>query len=281
MGPAAARIAFCAAWLGAACSSGAAPLAASVAVERSLYDAREQLPSTSFVLNREFGALDGGSLGASAIDSSGGWEASLRHLSGGLSYRGLSQFGMPIETRTDLKLERFEFAFDPLGTVSIGRGDVGLAVALAHQRIDRRIRASIFSSALAEVLSSSEVGLRARAAMPLSIGAWPAEIALRLEGWRPWQQRLSVDTGGVYDAFRLEPAPRNSWRIDAGLTLRLNGAMTMRAALGASWLRFGNSDAAPIYRSGLPAGIASYPGSRQRLRTIEVQWQWSFDESLR
>jgi hypothetical protein len=272
------RVGFGAAWVTVTCGvASAATYDTTVAVERSAYEAREQLPGSSFVFNRELGYLSGGALKASVRFGDRAWEASVRALSGDLAYRGFSQFGLPIETRTDLSLARFELAVEVPGALAIGRGEARGALALARQSIDRRIRPSATSGELTELLETSEVGVRARLGMPLLLGGRPAAAALRVEAWRPWRQRLGVDSAGVLDMFQLEPSPRNSLRLEAAIAVSMTDSSALGATVGASWLRFGKSDAAPVSTAGRPAGVAIYPGSRQRLRTIEVHWTWSFD----
>lgn len=239
------------------------------------YDARESTGG-GFELNREQGKLDGLAVGFSLHGPAGQWSLLARQDKGRIAYRGVNQLMLPVVTRTHLKVQVLELQWTPDWRARLGPIDLGGALELAQQRIDRAIQPSPSSQALSEVLEITWI----RAAV---VAEWPFHPTLSLKvreslAW-PLRQELGVETFGAFDPFSLRPRARASHGAHAGIEWRpIEG---LRAGLwveGERW-RFGRAPARTVYRDGEAAGSASYPGSRQKLEGARLRMEYSLPAS--
>lgn len=233
----------------------------SLAVLRLDYDARET-GSNGVVLNREQGHLAGLQLEAGADVGGGRWTLQGQYAEGSPDYAGFSQIGLPLRTVTDLRLSSLGLQWAPMAGLPLQSATLRPWIGLLHRRIDRHIRPSRRSLALNEQLDLTLVQGALELNAPLGT-AWTAQFQATLD-W-PLHQRLDVDTGGVYDALRLDLAARASYELRVRLAYKLTGGWQVALQLSYAELRIGSADARVLTRGGVPAGLADYPGSHQRL----------------
>lgn len=240
------------------------------------YDAREYLGDSRFLLNREKGRLVGGSL-ALVVAPASGLIGQVRYTSasGLIDYQGLSQFGLPVATKTRLALERLQLAAAPANGWSIGPGRSWGELTMARQQLDRSIRASPTSLPLRERIVSWEFGVGAGYAAAHHAAGFPLEIAFRLSATTPLEQHLTVDSFGEFDEALLRPAARASGSAHWEAALHASPDTRIGVAYAVRWMRFGPAPARSLSRDGQPVGQISYPGSRQTIRSILVHVSWS------
>lgn len=225
------------------------------------YRATEYRPGTPLVLNREEGHLH--TLALRAGQCAGSWcvSGALSHGSGQLDYQGYTQIGLPLSTRTDLRITELSVQGGPHGAwpaLALGwRVDAGWQ----HRRIHRAIQATPFSAPLTETLSADDAVNTLTLHWPADVTAWHLETQAR-QSW-PLQQRLRVDSHGRYDPFVLRPAARSHSQIGVAVRSASHGPWQFGAGWRHQQLHFGASDARTLTRNGQLAGVASYPGSTQ------------------
>ena len=207
----------------------------------------------------------------------GAWavRAAFRQGTGTVDYRGQTQLGLPLLTRTGITNRELDMTVGyrwrpaPLARVGV----VGGAETL---RTTRDIHSTAFSTELTETLTSQRwvIGPEIRGSLPV-VGRL-LRIAASLQFTRPWSQDLSVDTHGVTDALTLEPQPRWSQRLEVEATCPVGPSVDIGISASHEILHAGASPAVTAYRGGLPVGSASYPGNEQRVQHVSVVANWHF-----
>ncbi|EHR70182.1 hypothetical protein BurJ1DRAFT_1310 [Burkholderiales bacterium JOSHI_001] len=234
---------------------------------RAHYESRETLPG-GLVFNQEQGTVSGLRVEmAAALTDGWMWRASAWHQGNAVDYQGLNQLALPIRTRTDLRLTTLEVTLGQRAGWAIATGSLHADVGLAWHRIDRDIRPSVLSLRALERLSAS----RALAGLTWSTEAWPGvNVAARAHLAWPLHQRLKVDTFGELDTYALAPQSRASMRWQLHARWPLAAGWGLVAQLEAAQSRYGPSDQVTVHRQGRPAGVSSYPGSEQWLRSMAL-----------
>ncbi len=245
----------------------------SLSAGRTRYDAVEP-GSVGGPFNRESGSLDRRAIGLA--QSFGAWRlgGQFSRASGSVDYAGQTQFALPLVTtsgvvREDLALsvQRLWPAFGERMTLSLGAGASALRSA-------RDIRATPFSSELSETLRARQWLLEAGASTNGALLDRPLRFSFTARSSRPWRQTLAVDAHGLFDPLELEPQPRWSWQF--GLAAQWQMAPAWALGLQAGWDRYrpGVGDSRAALRNGVPVGSASYPGSDQRMRSLDLVLNW-------
>ena len=229
------------------------------------YLARER--SGGVLLNQDSGDLSGGALALTATWAPVAWRLSARSLQGGIAYRGYTQLGLPLQTQTDLRWRHWHGWAGPSDRVQTTVGSFGIAAGAGQLVLRRAIRATARSLPVTETLRLGLVSAGGDWQLPLPGGGL-------LHGQLQWHhalvRRLAVDSGTVLDPYHLEPG-RSGWAsLGAGLQWPLAAGVHLVATLAHDALRVAAAPARVVYRQGQPAGISSYPGSRQRLQTIGI-----------
>lgn len=245
---------------------------ASVEIAHRDYDARERTPEGT-ELNRERGGLDGVALGLAVDSAWGRWSVQAAHEQGDAGYTGVSQTGIPVRTVTDLRVQRLELRWEPAWQVRQGNLTLGGHAGLAHQRLDRAIRASDVTGPLTEELDATWL----RGGMQLSVSlaaSWTLQAEAHL-AW-PLQLDLGVDSFGVHDNFSLQPRRRISDLIAAGVTWQATSRVRAGLWLSRRHWRFGRSSERPLRQDGVMVGTAAYPGSDQLLDGVSLRLEYQF-----
>jgi hypothetical protein len=178
----------------------------------------------------------------------GALRASAALAAGTLDYAGQTQAGVPLATDSSHRDIELGLAWRPFAPAAWGEG--WLTLAALQQR--RQIASTPQAQGLRETTALLLPGLRW--SRPFDAGGWRWEpsVALRASVW----QRLDVDSGGTFDAVRLEGGRRRE------LVLALQGG---RAGSpwhwGLTWSRARQDASAPqpLYRAGAPAGFVREP----------------------
>lgn len=222
------------------------------------------------LFNQEHGRLHG--LQARAGAGHGPWRLGVEAaaLRGTPGYAGLTQAGLPLATRTQLgwyeASARLDRGFDVAPGLQFAAG-----LGLQWRLIDRAIQPTASSGALTERLDLR--GWHAHLA-----AQWQAAPAWHLSGWwraeRFTTAHLDVDAHGTFDPFGLSPADGRGrvWGLQA--TWQAEPAWAVNAGWSATHLRVGASAPRVVTQGGLPAGLASYPGSTQWLRAWHLGVVW-------
>jgi hypothetical protein len=218
-------------------------------------------------LDREQGELRGGQL---EIKGEAGWTsgwAEVDSMAGKPAYQGQTQIGIPLSTQTRLSLTDIRFAAGP-AAISLSAGDrVWLQVGMQQVRIGRNILATPQTGALEETLQSRSWLVRSEWQH-----AFAGHPALRLDGSAhyasPQSQSLQVNTFGVFDPLVLHPASGHEWAVDGGFSYEFPAGWRLRWGASYTQMRFGSSAAQLATRGGIPAAVASYPGSQQSVARI-------------
>lgn len=245
-------------------AAGAADLR--VAAVSARYDARETT-SGGTVLNRENGRLDGAAVALAAPLFGLGWEATASRRGGTVAYDGFTQIGIPLATRTRLRIERVGLSATAPARLNLGPAQVGATAGIELERIGRAIGATGFSLPVTELLRSTRLVLGVDARLPLGRGV---ELGLEARALEPFEQRLKVVTFGELDDFTLAPRRRTGGTLALTLEAALAPGWRLQAAYRAERLRFGSAPAVTITQGGQFAGFSSYPGSHQRLDTLQI-----------
>jgi hypothetical protein len=251
---------------GMAAAANAAGPSVDVDISTRQYKARET--DDGLVLNREEGTLHGLAFSV-AVDSWGGrWTLHAANESGTLLYAGQNQSGLPVVTLTDLNVQQVALRWTPAWHLVIGPASLESHAELAHQSIERAIRQGPGSLPLTENLQA--LWLRSGAAITVSLAP---DWSVQFGGQLAWQlaQQLHVDSFGIYDEFTLQPRARLSTRLSAGITWHARPDLHIGLHASQERWRFGPASEEPIYRGGVLAGDAEYPGSRQRLNGFDLQ----------
>jgi|GEM_PF-2253338 len=251
-----------------------APAPSSAWVHASLvhlpYASSERLGQ--LVLNRERGDLVGAHVQLGMSSGAGTLAIDLQQAGGGLDYNGLTQLGLPLNTQTRLRMERVGLAASPAWPrMPLADGLLTAQLGLQQLRIDRRIEPTARSAGLREQLRLDLIAVGLRWRQPLA-----AQTRIQLDlGWlQPVDARLRVDTGGVIDGYTLRPRHRGWPTADAALHCALGGGLSASIGLRLEQPRIGSSPPLAITRLGRPAGISSYPGSRQRWHGLALGLTW-------
>lgn len=240
---------------------------ASIELTARRYDARETAPG-DFVLNREHGRLHGFALSVADDSPLGRWRLQAGREGAAVGYQGLDQLGRPISTTTDLRVDVLALRWIPAVATHLGAARLSGYLELAQHRLERAIRPGPRSLALSERLDTTWLRGGLQLAAPLA-PSW----LVRAEATRSWPlvQGLRVDTGGLYEPFRLEPRRRPSDRWSLAVSWVPSAGWRLGLTASDEVWRFGAADARPVRRDGVVAGTAAYPGSRQRLRGWTLQ----------
>ncbi len=213
------------------------------------------------LFNRENGTLTGSYLRGGYIK--GPWRSVVeyRNISGTIDYQGQTQFGIPIESQTDLKYSQSGI----LTAYQAGNTPLYAGIALRSRDLERRIRATPITQALHETLRQTEWG-------PVVGAAWdPAEnisFSVQFMALITERSTLDVDFLGSYDAGKLT-LPRNSSR-DLQITLLYRIDPSYSFAIEVCGQRFTPEKSSPalLTTNGIPVGLYNYPGSTQDIWTL-------------
>ena len=238
------------------------------------YSADER-QSNGDLLNHEEGNLWRTTLGLQ--HAAGPWlvRGDFRESRGTLDYTGRTQLGLPLLTTTALSHRDLEVAAGYRWPLA-GTSSVAVIAGVEVLRTFRDIRATAFTTALTETLTSRRGALGSRAQTAVTVAGRPLRLAVSVDATRPWSQDLSVDTHGLTDALVLHPRPRWGRRVDFEAMWQVAGSIALGVSAGQEVLRIGSAPSVTAYRSGLPVGSASYPGTVQRLGHISGTFGWRF-----
>lgn len=235
------------------------------------YASTERLGSV--VVNRESGNLTGAAVRLGLDLRAGTLALALQQTGGTLNYRGLTQFGLPLQTQTQLRMDLVGLTVSPAWS-QMTLADARLTAQFGVQllRIDRQIEPTAKSARLQEQLRLDllVVGLRWR--HPLSDRT---ELNLAVDWSQPVRAALRVDAGGVIDTHTLRPRHRGWPAADVALHRTLGGGLSASIGLRLEQPQIGSAPAVVITRQGLPAGLSAYPGSHQRLHSLAVGLHWA------
>ena len=238
------------------------------------YNAEEQTQEIG-ILDEESGDLRGGTVALGARVQHWTLALGAELADGTLAYTGRSQpFLFPITTTT--RLERRN------GTVSFGYqwetgtdSTLAVNVEASRREFGRDIRPSPLTSALTETTRSSAAGVRIEWRQILlhryGLG-WSGHLLAEV----PFRQTLEVDSHGVYDGFDERPGSRPYYGLALGPQLKVAENISVFAQFGYSLQRYAASPAVLIRKGGVPAGTASYPGSRQVMVSSQLGVNFSF-----
>lgn len=240
-------------------------LEAGVAAGAVQVRADEQLQGAAF--NAERGTVDGATAWVRHARGPFGLELRAEGERGSLAYDGRTQFGLPLQTRTQWRREALAFGAHAWGAVP-GLPDalqLGAALQLRSWRSRRAIQPTFFTSELIESFSVADAGFG-----PVLRWAWGGDATARWQldaRWltvRPHRQVLRVDAPGVFDPVALAPARRSGRQAELALAWRPApggwGAWQLQASWGHERFRAGPSDTALVQRGAVPVGLVLYPG---------------------
>lgn len=240
---------------------------------RAHYVSEEPAPDGR-IFNREVGTLLPVRLGV--VHTVDAWSvvASLGEARGVIDYQGQTQFGVPLVTRTDLSRRSVGVAVSHRFRPFDAGPDISLGGGIESLRTVRDIRETPITTRLTETLHTRQWALTSSVSHSEMWGGLPLRVAASLQLDRPASHTLSVDTHGLVDPIELRPGKRWGARmaIDVGLAVGSQGELSLRA--GFERYRPGASDARTVFSGGLPSGVASYPGSTQRIRELAAQFTW-------
>ena len=235
------------------------------------YTASERLGAVE--LNRERGSMTGARLRLGVVARVGTLSLDVEQLHGDLGYRGYTQFGMPLQTQTRLRMDRFGLTLAPAWPAALALADGALTPQLGLQQrwLDRRIAATAVTTPLNERLRLDllDLGLRWQRSLPAG-----SRLNLGLHWLQPVGTALRVDTGGVVDTHTLRPSHRGWPAAELVLHRTLAAGLSASVGLRLEQPQIGSAPARAITRQGLPAGVSSYPGSQQRWHSLALALNW-------
>jgi len=230
------------------------------------YHAAEATPS-GFVFDSEQGSLQGGQIEAGIATDPILTHFVYRTSAGNLAYQGHNQIGLPLRTRTDLRLSELRLGLGPSRTWPVGGGGLGGELGAAEQQIKRDILPSPMSGPLTETMRTRSLFVGASWLRPLSRASRFSCIT-SLQYQRSRSRELRVDAHGAVDTLTLYPGAASAWLADLGLRYAPSPAWWLQINAGYTSMRFGTASPRIAMRAGMPAAIVSYPGSSQNIREI-------------
>jgi hypothetical protein len=258
-----------AAALAAALIGGPLPLAqaleAGVAGGAVQLRADEQLQGAAF--NAERGTVDGAAAWVRHEHGPFGLRLRADGEHGSVAYDGRTQFGLPLQTRTQWRREALALDAHAWSRLP-GLPDtlqLGAALQLRSWRSRRAIQPTFFTSELIESFSVADAGLGPAVRWAWGDGArarW--QLDARWLAVRPYRQVLRVQAPGVFDPVVLAPARRSGSQGELALAWRPApgpvGAWQVQAAWAHERFQAGPSDLALVQRGPVPVGLVVYPG---------------------
>jgi hypothetical protein len=170
---------------------------------------------------------------------------------GGLDYRGQTQAGAPLQTRTGQRELGLALAWRPLAPAA--GGEAWLTLSALQQR--RRIASTPQALGLRETSTLLSPGLRWSTRFEAAGWRWQPSLEVRASV----HHRLEVGFGGVFDDARLQGGRRRELAL--GLQAGPTGS-PWQWGLAWSQARQAASEAQAIRRGGAPAGTARQPRIR-------------------
>jgi hypothetical protein len=229
------------------------------------YTSTERAPSGG-VLDRESGALGGGSLSAGLSWRHWRLELAASLVLGTINYQGHTQRGLPLTTQT--RLQHLQLALRP--TYQIVSTPFFIGASLEDRTIDRRIEATMLAQGLHETLNQWQLG-------PLWGARWESSFGLWVELWArvvwTFASTLDVDFEGLYDNGTLSLPSSDAESAAIDLSYAIVPRVSVSAEAKGETFRPAPSASVPLTRNGVPVGIYNYPGS--------VQDQWSVSIGVR
>lgn len=260
--------------LGTSLQCAGAPFDIAGTLLETRYNAAETA-SSGFVLDSEQGPLRGAALRLGAQGYGLAAQTEFGRQSGALHYEGRTQLGVPLQTQTDLALNETRVLAGPAGSLDVLGAQLRVQGGVTLREIRRDILATLLSSRATETLRNRTWTGRLAWLQPLAEQpAVALEASVQIE--IPWHQDLTVNTYGALDPFVLAPASRPGWSADLRPTWTPAPGWRAWFEFDYAALRYGSGPAKPVFHDGQVAGIASYPGSLQQLRSIGVGTAWSF-----
>lgn len=228
------------------------------------------------VFNSERGSLR--ALGASAYRTIGPWRVEGRwvEMKGTLDYVGQTQFGLPITTQTRLDRHNLRLSIDRSWPLPPQGAIARIGIGLERVRTWRDIQPSSFTGRLTETLHTSQGSLGATAMLEGLVLGCVTRFSVSGQLLLPFEQTLDVDTHGIVDQFQLRPGKQHGSRFGLRSGWALGQAAELQLGYEQETYRPGASAVDTVYRDGRPAGLASYPGSTQRLKHLSAALTWSF-----
>jgi hypothetical protein len=155
----------------------------------------------------------------------------------------------------------------PFAVADLGR--LSFRLGMRWWRIDRTIASTALSQSLEEVMQARSWLVRVEARGRLRDHpkqGW--RVAAQVE--RPDQQSLQVNSFGVFDPATLHPAGGRTWGFDAVWQYEWRPAWRLCAGAGFNRWRIGASASQLVTRAGVPVAVATYPGSTQQLKGLQL-----------
>lgn len=235
----------------------------SAELTHSRYRMRETLPQ-GIVFSEDRGTVPGLRLGWRSTREDGALSIKMWHQSAVVDYSGRNQLLLPISSRTDLRFDQIDLAWQWSWAAAPLEGVLG--AGLQAHRLERGIRASTLSLPATEVLRST--------ALMLTVGlhgaAGPDHWRLIAGAGWPLDQQLVVDTADVVPRHALRPAARP--RVELSLQSEWPVTPCWALQLTTEWgqVRNGPAPQQVLMRDGRVVGVSSYPGAVQHWHALAL-----------
>jgi hypothetical protein len=248
-------------------SAQAADVTLDVAPIRADYRATERSASNT-VLNEETGTLQGLSLRAEARRSVDRLAFDVSNRQGTINYQGATQIGLPITTKTDLRIVDYALSYEsydrPLSELDRAWGWSGI-VSVGSRHIERDILPTLVSTALSETLTwrYARFGTRLEY-LPSDKVSVDAHAAFE----RGLNGTLDVNFHGLADNTTVYPSDANGYGVGLNVQWRAARHITIGASYDLHDQKYGASPTRNLTQSGVAIGQLRYPGSKQILKTF-------------
>lgn len=193
-----------------------------------------------------------------------------------IPYAGFTQIGFPLSTRTDLNATGWQLRTGQTWSV-LQRSAVSLSLGLDSMQMDRNILPAPFASPLREKLDSTRalLGAEFKTELPTPMN-WPLIVSAGVDVMRAVDQRLSVNSYGIYDLITLNPTPGTDLRARFKLSLAPSSSSRLWLAFEREEFNPGSTTFQTWAKNGVPAALVRYPGSHQTMQSISVGASWQF-----
>ncbi|MEJ2793931.1 hypothetical protein WAE56_10965 [Iodobacter sp. LRB] len=225
------------------------------------------------VINQESGHLPQFEISMQAKEAPWLIKIDYSRAEGDVNYQGYTQMGIPLTTRTELNIESWQALLGYQWQVA-DQQQITLGAGLNGLQIDRHILPALGSLPLNETLNSQRFVLSL--SWQWQMDALPVALNTQLDILPQHQNRLTVDTQGLYDTIELDTDQHTDWRwaLDAEWRCTPNA----RLGIGLAYQSYqpGSSQQGILKRNGLAAATVRYPGSDQRLLVLKSFFSWHF-----
>jgi hypothetical protein len=238
-----------------------------------LFYQSEERNEIGSVLNKETGRLP--LLGVSLQVKEAPWflKVNLARAQGEVDYQGYTQMGIPLTTRTELSIDSWQVLLGYQWPI-LAQQQISLGAGINGLQIDRNILPTLGSFPLKENLASQRLVLSLM--WQWQMLEQPLVLKSQLDILPQRQNRLTVDTQGLYDTIVLDADQHTDWRLAIDAQLRCFKDAELGLELAYQSYQPGSSQRRILMRNGIPAATIYYPGSDQRLIALKAQFGWHF-----